>query len=177
MKKKALNFIGRKLYSYKIKSYEKKYMKIYNEDYKDIPIEEFAMLCLYCETEEILKIQSSTGIERMEYRCSLQANYNLFEREFNYVEEIIKKTPSSELKYFFNKEYAEAIENIKDKEFNAAMEIYINFGKIANDKLTKNYLKWHYVKACLGISAIEEVFGDEINSLTQNLISTVNRQQ
>lgn len=169
MKRTALGFLGRKIYSNKIKRYENKYIEIHFEDWSGKPWEDYAKDCFKLETETKELIHNSTGSQRMEYVFGLQALYNIREKELNYVEEKVQEIPSSELKYFFELEYQSILNDIKEKDFKSAMDLYSEFGNVANSKeIQKNY-KWKYVSACLLISAVEEAFGNELNSIERNL--------
>lgn len=169
MKRTALSFFGRKLYSNKIKNYENKYLEIYIEDWSNQPWEDFAKDCFKVETETKELILNSTGSQRMDYVCGLQALYNIREKELNYIEEKIRKTPITELKHFFESEYKSILNDLKEEDINSAMELYTEFGNIANSKeIQKNY-KWKYVSACLAIWAIEEVFGNDLNNIERNI--------
>jgi len=169
MKRTALSFFGRKFYSNKIKNYENKYLEIYIEDWSDKPWEDFAKDCFKLETETKELIFKSTGSQRMEYVCGLQAHYNIREKELNYVEEKVQEMPISELKHFFESEYKSFLKNLKEKDLKSAIELYSEFGNIANSKeIQKNY-KWKYIAACLIIFSVEEVFGNELNNIERNI--------
>jgi len=169
MKRNFLSLFGRIIYSNKIKNYENKYLEIYNEDWSNEPWEDYAKDCFKLETDTKELIQNSTGSQRMEYAFGLQALYNMREKELNYIEEKIRKTPITELKHFFESEYKSILNGLKEIDLKSAIESYVDFGKIANSKeIQKNY-KWKYVSACLAICAIEEVFGNALNNIERNL--------
>lgn len=169
MKRTALSFFGRTLYSNKIKDFENKYLEIYNEDWRNKPWENFAKDCFKVETETKERILNSRGSQRMEYVFGLQALYNIGEKELNYIEEKIRNTPITELKHLFESEYKSALKDLKEKDLNSAMKLYSECGNIANSKeIQKNY-KWRYVSVLLVIFAVEEVFGNDLNNIERNL--------
>lgn len=171
MSKKAIGFLGRMIYSSKIKSYENKYIEIQKEDWSSEPWQEYAKDCFKLETQTKEYIHNSSGSQRMEYVCGLQALYNIREKELNYIEETIQKMPISELTHFFESEYNSILNNIKETDFKSAMDLYSEFVTIINSKdIQKNY-KWKYVSACLLIFAVEEVFGNELNNFKRNIRS------
>jgi hypothetical protein len=169
MKRTILSFFGRKLYSNKIKNFENKLLEIYNEDWSDKPWEDFAKDCFKLETQIKERILNSSGSQRMEYVFSLQALYNIHEKELNYIEETIRNTPITELKYFFKSEYKSILMDLKEKGINSAMELNSECFNIANSKEIQKKYKWRYVSACLVISAVEEVFGNDLDNIQQIL--------
>ena len=169
MKRTALSFFGRKFYSNKIKNYENKYLEIQSEDWGDKPWEDYAKDCFKLETDTKELILQSTGSRRIEYVCGLQALYNIGEKELNYVEEKVQRMPNSELKHFFESEYKSFLKDIKEKDLKSAIDLYTEFGNIANSKeIQKNY-KWKYVAACLVICAVEDAFVDQLNIIERNI--------
>jgi hypothetical protein len=171
MKRTALGFFGRKIYSNKIKSYENKYLEIYLEDWGGKLWEDYAKDCFKLENETKELILNSTGSQRMEYVCGLQALYNIREKELNYVEEKVRKMAISEFKYFFESEYQNILKDLKEKDLKSALELYSEFGIIANSKEIQKHYKWKYVSACLLIFAVEEAFGNELNKIELNFRS------
>jgi hypothetical protein len=169
MKRTALNFIGRKLHSNKIKNYESKYLVIYNEDWSDKPWEDYAKDCFKLQTEIKENILNSTGKQRLEFVFGLQALYNIRAKELNYVEENVLSIPIAQLKYFFESEYKDILKNLKEKDLNTALKLYSEYGKITNSEEIKHNYMWKYVSACLIIFAIEEIFGNELNNIQRNI--------
>lgn len=169
MKRTALSIFGRIFYSNKIKNYENKSLELYNEHWIDKPWEDFAKDCFKSVSENKEHILESKGNLRIEYVCILQAMYNKREKELNYVEEKVQKMPISELKYFFESEYKGLVKSIKKLDLNSAMDLYSEFGIIANSKKIQKNDKWKYVSACLIIFAVEESYGNELNIIERNI--------
>lgn len=169
MKRNAINFLGRILYSTKIKDFEKKYSKIFFEEWREKPWEEYAKDCFKLQTETKENIINSTGSQRMEYTLGLQALYNIREKELDYVEEKVLNLPIPELKKFFSLEYESILNNIKQEDLNAALKLYSECGQITNSREIKRNYMWKYVSASLVIYAIEEVFGVEIKEIERNI--------
>lgn len=173
MKRTAINLIGRKLYSSKVKFYENKYSQI-KIDWVDKPWEDYAKDCFKLQTEIKEYVLNSKGTQRMEYILGLQALYNICEKELDYVEEKVQSIPISELKYFFKMEYNSILEDLKGMNFNAATELYIEYGRIANSNEIKRNYMWKYVSACLLIFAFEEIHGKLMNIVESNIRGTTN---
>lgn len=169
MKRTALGFIGRKIYSSKIKYYENKYQENFREDWSNKPWDDYAVDCFKFETETKINIQASTGNQKMEYVLGLQALYNVREKELDYIEDIAMSLPISELKHFFKSDYFSILKDLKNKDLNAAIKLYSEFGNIVHSKEIKQNYKWRFVSACLVLSAVEEIFGNEIDRIQHNL--------
>jgi hypothetical protein len=173
MKRTAINFIGRKLNSTKIKFYENKYSQI-KIDWSDKPWEDYAKDCFKQQTQIKEYVLNSTGTQRMEYILGLQALYNICEKELDFVEEKVQSMSISELKYFFKLEYNSILEDLKGMNFNTATELYVEYGKIANSNEIKLNYMWKYVSACLLIFAYDEIHGKHMNSAESNIIGIKN---
>jgi hypothetical protein len=169
MKRTAINFFGKIIYSKKIKNYENKYAEIQVEDWSNNPWEDYAKDCFKAESESKELISNSTGSKRIEFICGLQALYNSREKELDFVEEKIQNMPISEFKYFFDSEYKSILTKIKEQDIGTALNLYVEYGKIVNsNEIQKNY-KWKHVSATLVIFAIEEVFGNALNNIETNI--------
>ncbi|WP_292901689.1 hypothetical protein [Nonlabens sp.] len=171
MKRTALSFFGRKLYSNKIKSYESKALEIYSEDWSDKPWEDFAKDCFKCETEIREVILKSTGTNRMESVCALQAIYNIREEELNFVGEKVQgmTDPTSELKLFFESEYKSILKEIRELDFSSALDVYTIAGDVGNSRDRRKNHEWKHVSALLMILAVEEAFGNDLINLERNI--------
>ncbi len=172
MKRNAINKIGRLFYSSRIRAWEEKIEIIYKEDWENKPWEEYAKDVFKLETENKELINNSTGSKRMEYTLGLQALYNKKEKELDYIESKVRNMSSSEIKYFFSDEYETIKINIKPMNINDVIEECSNYSEIVKSgKLTQlmnNYM-FNYVKMQLLMCAIEEVFGDDLNKIENNL--------
>lgn len=169
MKRNAINFLGRVLYSNKIKDFEKKYVEVFFEDWREKPWEEYAKDCFKLQTEIKENIINATGSRRMEFTLGLQALYNIRKKELDYIEEKVLNLPIPELRNFFLLEYESILNNIKQMDLNTAVTLSSEFGQIANSQEMKINFMWKYVSACLAIYAIEEVFGDELKNIELNI--------
>ncbi len=169
MKRNAINFIGRRFHSSKIKNFEKIYLDIFRSDWQEKSWEEYAKDCFKLQSETKVLILKSSGTKRLEYVCGLQALYNIREKELDYVEEKVLSLSISDYKLFFSSEFENIKNNIKGMEFLNVFNSYTEYGQIANsEKIKKNFM-WNYVSACIAIYAIEEVFGDELSEIEHNV--------
>lgn len=169
MKRKAINVLGRLMYSSKIKEFENRIEDTYKSDWKDRPWEAYAIDCFKLETENKELINSSSGTQRMEYIIGLQALYNVKKKELDFIENKVLSMPINEYRFLFSSEYEIILSDIGKKDLNTAVQLYSEFGQIANSMEIKNKLMWKYVCACLFISAINEVFGEKLNKIENNL--------
>ena len=105
----------------------------------------------------------------MEYIIGLQALYNVKNKELDFIENKVLSMPINQYRFLFSSEYEIILSDIGKKDLNTAVQLYSEFGQIANSMEIKNKLMWKYVCACLFISAINEVFGEELNKIENNL--------
>ncbi len=169
MERKAINFLGRLMNSSKIKEFENRIDDIYKSDWKDRPWEEYAIDCFKLQSENKELIINSSGTQRMEYLIGLQALYNVRKKELDFIENKVLSMPINEYRFLFSSEYEIILSDIGKEDLNTAVQLYSECGQIANSMEIKNKLMWKYVSACLIISAINEVFGDELNKIENNL--------
>lgn len=169
MKKKAINFLGRIIYSSKIKYFESRLEEIYEADFKNKSWEEYAIDCFKIKSENEELIISSSGTQRIDYVCGLQALYNIRSEELNFIEDKVGSMKIHEYKTLFSSEYETILSDIRNLDLNEAVRIYSEFGEISNPSRIKNKMKWKHVNASLIISAIDETFGEQLNEIENNL--------
>jgi hypothetical protein len=174
MKRRAINWIGSKMYSKKIKDYELRFEVIYKEDWSEKPWKDYAVDCFKFQFETKERIDGATGVQRMEFVCSLQALYNIRLKELDYVENEVLKLSSIEYKQFFQFEYSTILNNVKNQDLYSAMQLYSDYGQVANSDKIKRVNLWNYVSAFLIIQAIEEAYGNELSAIQMNSRSRTN---
>ena len=169
MERQAINFLGRLMNWSKIKEFESRIKDIYKSDWKNRPWEEYAIDCFKLQSENKELIINSSGTQRMEYLVGLQALYNVRKKELDFIENKVLQMPINEYKFLFSSEYEIILSDIGKEDLNTAIQLYGECGLIANSMEIKNKLMWKYVSACLTISAINEVFGDQLNKIENNI--------
>lgn len=169
MKRTAINFFGRVLYSAKIKKMERIFVENYNNNWQDRSWEDYALECFKFQNQLKDEIRSSSGSERMDTVLKLQSLYNVREKELDFIEEKIKSLPTSELKYLFLSEYTEILTNVKNMDLNSAIELGAQCAKISISNDMKFNNPGEYVNACLCLSAVDELFGKKLDKVKSNI--------
>lgn len=171
MKNNTINLFGRLIHSKKIKKYESKIKSIYLEERGTGKWEDYALDCIKTITELKELINNNTGGKRMEYLLGLQAYYNICKKEIEYINNIIESKSKSELKHFFKNEYNIILNEITNIELSKIIQMGSERAEIVRSTISKRNYQWKYILSCLILSAIDEKYGEQLDSIQINLRS------
>lgn len=169
MRKNIINLFGRLTHSKKIKEYERKIKTIYIEDWSNGKWEDYALDCVKTISELTELVNINNGDKRMEYLLGLQAYYNVCEKEIDCINNLIQSNSKSELKNIFKNDYNVILNEIDNMELAKIIQMGSEQAGISNSTIFKQNFQWKYIFSCLLLSAIDEKYGEQLDSIQTNL--------
>jgi len=129
-------------------------------------------LVIISETDLIRRVASLTNSAMIKHLCRMQAQCNLYEKELDLIEENINKLSASDLKHFFTVEYQAVVENAYSMSLNDVASLCRSYAKRASSGELEKWKKTHtirYLDLSLLMSAIDEVFKDDLDKIEKNI--------